>query len=450
MPKKALVLDGIANPKQDLFLRSTAPRTAYGGARGGGKSWAMRRKLILLALKYPGLNELLMRRTLAELEGNHLRPMLKELNGYVKYVDKNKTFTFPNRSTIKLGYCDTDNDVYQYQGQEYDVIGFEEATSFTPWMLDFISTSNRSTRTDFKPRIYYTCNPGGPGHDYIKRLFIDRDFTEDEKPDDYVFIPAKLTDNAVLMARDPGYMGKLKALPEHLRRAYLDGDWDALENQYFPEFRRETHVIEPFPIPGSWRRFRAMDWGYNDPCCVLWFAVAPDNRVYVYREIYQRQTAPSSMAQLIRKKSLGETISYTVASPDMWQKRGVHDMIGGESIAETFLINGVPLIKADNDRNIGWMRVRENLAMAPDGKPHVMIFSTCHDLIRTLPLLTYDKHDHEDVGDGCEDHAPEALRYGVMSRPSPVREKPANIRRRNLADPFTPLPEKPVGGFFNA
>ena len=447
--KKALVLDGVPNPKQDIFLKATASHIAYGGARGGGKSWAMRRKLILLAFKYPHLNELLLRRTLPELEGNHLRPMLAELNGYVKYVDKNKTFTFPNGSTIKLGYCDTDNDAFQFQGQEYDVVGFEEATSFTPFMLDYISTCNRSTRTDFSPRIYYTCNPGGPGHDYIKRLFIDRNFVEGENPDDYVFIQAKLTDNNVLMERDPGYINKLKALPEHLRRANLDGDWDALENQYFPEFRRDAHVIDPFPIPRSWKRFRAMDWGFNDPCCVLWFAVGPDSRVYVYQEIYQRQTPASLMAQLIKDKSKGEDISYTVASPDMWQRRGVRDVIGGESIAETFLINGVPLIKADNERMIGWARIRENLMMAADGKPYLQIFSTCHDLIRTLPLLTYDKHDHEDVSDGCEDHAPEALRYGVMSRPSPLKPKQEDVRRRILNDPFTPLPRKQVGGFFN-
>lgn len=460
MAKKALVLSGIPNPKQDLFLRATASHIAYGGARGGGKSWAMRRKLILLALRYPGLRELLLRRTLPELEGNHLRPMQEELNGFVKYVDKNKTFTFPNGSTIKLGYCDADNDAFQFQGQEFDVIGFEEATSFTPFMLDYISTANRSTRTDFKPRIYYTCNPGGPGHDYIKRLFIDRKFQEGENPDDYVFIQAKLTDNTVLMERDPGYMSKLKALPEHLRRANLDGDWDALENQYFPEFRRDVHVIEPFPIPREWRRFRAMDWGFNDPCCVLWFAIAPDSHLYVYREIYKNQTAPSEMARLIKKRSVAldvhgaqytEHITYTAASPDMWQKRGVRDAMGGETIADTFIKNGVPIIKADNDRLNGWMRVRENLALAPDEKPYLQIFSTCTDLIRTLPLLTYDKHDHEDVSDGCEDHAAEALRYGLMTRPSPAKRKAEIDKHRILIDPLTPLPRRQSeGGFFSA
>lgn len=433
MAKKALRLEGVPNPKQDLFLRAVAPRIAYGGARGGGKSWVLRRKFILLALRYPHLKLLLLRRTLAELDGNHTQPLLKELNGFAKYTKDNKTFTFPNGSTIKLGYCDTDNDVYQYQGQEYDVIGFEEATAFTEWMLTYIATSCRSTRTDFSPRIYYTCNPGGPGHDYIKRLFIDRQYEHGENPDDYVFIQAKVTDNTVLMETNPGYIKTLEALPEHLRKAYLDGRWDAVEGQYFSEFNPAVHVCAPFSIPRDWRRFRAMDWGYNDPCCVLWFAVAPDSHLYVYREIYQNQTAASEMAKLVKKRSVAfdeqgnqftEHITYTAASPDMWQKRGLRDAMGGETVADTFIANGVPIIKADNDRMNGWMRVRENLQIAPDGRPYVQIFSTCRDLIRTLPLLTYDKNDHEDVSDNCEDHAcltGDTL-VETLSGPVPIRE----------------------------
>ena len=460
MAKKALRLEGVPNPKQDLFLRAVAPRIAYGGARGGGKSWVLRRKFILLALRYAGLKLLLLRRTLAELDGNHTQPLLKELNGFAKYLKESKTFTFPNGSTIKLGYCDTDNDVYQYQGQEYDVIGFEEATAFTEWMLTYIATSCRSTRTDFSPRIYYTCNPGGPGHDYIKRLFIDRQYEHGENPDDYVFIQAKVTDNTVLMETNPGYIKTLEALPEHLRKAYLDGRWDTVEGQYFTEWDPSIHVCTPFTIPRDWRRFRSIDWGYNDPCAVYWYAVAPDSHLYVYREIYQNQTAASEMAKLIKKKSVGfdengnqytEHISYTAASPDMWQKRGVRDAMGGETIAETFIMNGVPVIKADNDRMNGWMRVRENLAVAPDGKPFVQVFSTCKNLIRTLPLLSYDKHDHEDVGDNQEDHAAESFRYGLMTRPSPAKRKQEEVRRRILIDPLTPLQREPApGGFFNA
>lgn len=450
---KTVFLKGVPNPKQEEFFLATARHIAYGGARGGGKSWAMRRKFVLLAMRYDGLKLLLLRRTFPELEANHIMPLRAELDGFAKYSTEKRMFTFPNGSIIKLGYCDTEADVYQYQGQEYDVIGFEEATQFTPFQMQYISTSNRTTRTDFSPRIYYTCNPGGVGHDYIKRLFIDRNFTEDEDPDDYVFIPAKVSDNKVLMEADPNYVKTLRALPEHLRKAYLDGDWDTVEGQFFSEFQRSVHVIEPFTIPNNWRRFRSMDWGFNDPCCVLWYAVAPDKHIYVYREYYQRQTLAKDVAADIREMSAFEQIDYTVASPDAWQQRGMRDVMQGESIADTFLYNGVPLIKADNNRMSGWQRVRENLAIADDGRPYVQIFSTCYNLIRTLPLLTYGKistGSHEDVAGNLEDHAPESLRYGLMSRPSPAPQRTLTKNKRPAYDPFS-MPKLRVveGGFFN-
>ena len=433
---KELELKGTPSERQIEFFKATARNIGYGGARGGGKSWAMRRKFVLLALNYEGLRLLLLRRTLPQLYENHERPLSIELNGYVNYNQTRHEFLFPNGSLIKMGYCEREEDVLQYQGQEFDVIGFEEATQFTEYQMRWLSTSCRSVRTDFKPRMYYTCNPGGPGHDYIKRIFVDRVYTEDEDGDDYVFIPAKVYDNAVLMENNPEYIKTLKALPDHLRRAYLDGDWDVIEGQYFSEWDRNKHVVEPFTIPREWRKFRAMDWGYNDPTCCLWFAVAPDGHIYVYREIYERQHLASDTAKQIKELSAFEEITYTVASPDMWQKRGVKDIMGGENIAETFTTMGVPLIKADNARVVGWQRVREFLSSSPDGSPYLRIFSSCKNLIRTLPTLYYDEHDHEDVSDKCEDHAPEALRYGCMSRPSPNKEMERVMAKVIKFDPF--------------
>lgn len=447
---KELTLKGIPSDRQAEFFKASAPHICYGGARGGGKSWALRRKFVMMCIRYPDLRLLMIRRKYQELEGNHILPLLNELNGFAKYIDAKKTFKFPNGSFIRLGYCDAENDVFQYQGQEYDAIGIDEATQLTQFQIQYIATSNRTTRTDFKPRMYYTCNPGGPGHDYIKRLFIDRNFTEYEKPEDYVFIPATVYDNKALMENDPQYINNLMQLPEHLRLAYLYGDWDATEGQYFSEFERRLHVVEPFDIPADWKRFRSMDWGYNDPCCVLWFAVAPDRRVFVYKEIYKRQVLASDMAKLILQRTdANEHISYTVASPDAWQNRGVKDVYGGENIAETFSKFGVPLMKADNSRLVGWQRVRENLALAPDGLPYLQIFSSCNNLIRTLPILVFDDHDHEDVSGRCEDHAAEALRYGCMSRPSPSRIKMLGSSGNVIAfDPFF-VPQKQETGFFN-
>ncbi|NLI54107.1 MAG: hypothetical protein GX417_07245 [Clostridiales bacterium] len=430
-----ILLKGYPNPRQREFFASKARHTAYGGARGGGKSWAMRRKFVLLALKYPDLQLLLLRRTLSELTENHVRSLRTELSGFVNYNQTQRVFTFPNGSRIKLGYCDNEQDVYRYQGQEYDVIGMEEATQFTESQMQFITTCNRSVRTDFSPRMYYTCNPGGVGHGWVKRLFIDRRYRSSERAEDYVFIPARVTDNPVLM-RDKSYLITLENLPEPLRRAHLDGDWDVLAGQYFGEFSRSRHVVEPFQIPKSWRKFRAMDWGYNDPCAVLWFAVAPGGRVYAYREYYERRVLSSETARRIRQLTGDEAMAYTAASPDAWQCRGMNASgdLSGMSIAEVFAHGGVPLIRADNARIPGWQRVREYLAEADDGLPKLLIFRTCENLIRTLPALTFDERFVEDVGGNCEDHAPEALRYGLMSRPAAASE-PKKPKAR-VYDPF--------------
>ena len=433
-----LELKGAPNPRQREFFLSRARHTAYGGARGGGKSWAMRRKLLLLALGYPELNVLIMRRTLPELRENHVIPLLKELKGAAKYNATERVFRFPNGSRLRLGYCDGANDIYQYQGQEYEVIGLEEATHFTEEQMQFMTTCNRTSRRDFSPRMYYTCNPGGVGHGWVKRLFIDRVYRRGERPEDYRFIPARIYDNPALITADPEYLRQLENLPEELRRAYLDGDWDVLAGQFFREFSRDRHVVEPFELPRWWRRFRSIDWGYNDPCAVLWHAVDGEGRVYTYRELYLRFTRADRAAELIRQQSEGEDIAYTVASPDMWQKRGAllkaNGGFEGESIAELFSHGGVPLTPADNSRISGWQRVRGYLADMPDGEPGLKMFSCCENLIRTLPQLIFDEVNREDAAQG-EDHAPESLRYALMSRPAAAR-RPA-VRQSSRFDPLS-------------
>lgn len=442
-----LILHGAPNPRQEEFFMSRARHTAYGGARGGGKSWAMRRKLVMLALNYPELNLLLLRRTLPELRENHILPLRRELNGVANYNATERVFEFPNRSRIKLGYCDTAGDVYQYQGQEYAVIGLEEATHFTEEQMRFLTTCNRTAKKGFTPRMYYTCNPGNVGHAWVKRLFIDRDYQCGEEAGDYVFIPARIWDNKVLLEADPGYIKQLEALPEELRRAHLEGDWDVHAGQYFMEFSRERHICEPFELPHWYKRFRSMDWGYNDPCCVLWHAVDPEGRVTTYRELYVRQMRAEDVAKRVRELDEGDEIAYTVASPDLWQHRGQNLRTSGgfegETLAEIFIKSGMPISPADNTRIAGWQRVRDYMAPAPDGEPRWRCFSTCRNLIRTLPLLMYDEHAREDAAEG-EDHAPEALRYGLMSRP--LASLPPEKPKWPAFDPLD-LAKKPRSGY---
>ena len=185
----------VPNPKQVEFFKANATHIGYGGSRGGGKSWAGRRKAVMLCMNYAGLKGVILRRTMPELRNNHIIPLMSELHGYAKYNSDQRAFLFPNGSRLCLGYCDNEGDLLQYQGQEFDFIEFEEATHFPEEWIKFICTSLRTTRTDFKPRVYYTTNPGGVGHAYIRRIFIDKQYKEGENPEDYVFIAASIYDN---------------------------------------------------------------------------------------------------------------------------------------------------------------------------------------------------------------------------------------------------------------
>jgi phage terminase large subunit len=382
---------------------------------------------VLLALTYPGLKVLFLRRTLGQLYENHILPLLGMLQGIARYSSQTKTFIFPNGSRIRMGYCDNDTDVQSYQGLEEDVIFYEEATQFKQAWIEFINTCNRSTRSDFKPRIYYTTNPGGVSHAYFKRLFIDKQYKDNEKPGDYDFIAATVYDNDILMKNNPEYIDVLLALPEHLRKAHLEGDWNAMAGQFFSEFRETVHVVEPFEVPESWLRFKALDWGSAKPYAVVWGALDYDGCMYIYRELYgckegefnigTKETAVEVARSV--KKAETEKTTLSIADPAIWIKTGS----SGPSIYEDFCSEGVYFSKAVNDRLQGWQQVRNRLKGDKHG-PKIKIFDTCEHLIRTLPMLSHDKHRLEDVNSDEEDHLADALRYLLMARPwSPTPEK---------------------------
>lgn len=431
-----LRLVGKPSPKQQLFFDSTARYTAYGGSRGGGKSWALRRKLILMAFRYAGLKTLLVRRTLPELRENHIFPLLAELGKAVSYSESSHCFTFPNGSRLVLGYCDKERDVLRYQGQEYDVIALDEATQLTEFQFATFKACLRGAN-DLPKRMYLTCNPGGVGHAWVKRLFLDRQFHSGENAADYTFIPAGVYDNEVLMKRDPGYVRQLETLPDGLRRAWLDGSWDVFEGQYFPEFSRRIHVCEPFELPSDWTFFGAMDYGF-DMLAMLWLALSPDRTLYVYREFGRSGLTLTAAAQAVAAHSGSEVTDYIAASPDLWNRRQDSGLSG---VAIMSACADLPtLIKADNRRIIGWRNLREFLATDNGKKPRLQIFSTCTELIRCLPALLHDKHSPEDASSQPHalTHFPEALRYGVMSIPDVHSDAPD----RPIWEGFV---EKPMG-----
>lgn len=427
--KTEVRLQGKPSEKQSLFFRSTARYTAYGGARGGGKSWALRRKLILLCFHYPGLSCLLVRRSLPELRENHLYPLLSEVGDVVEYNETTHTFRFPGGSRLVLGYCDNERDVLRYQGQEYDIIALDEATQLTEFQFSTFKACLRGANS-FPKRIYLTCNPGGIGHAWVKRLFVDRLFRTGENPDDYAFIPAGVYDNKVLMEKDPAYVNGLRSLPEGLRRAWLEGSWDVFEGQFFPEFSREIHVCTPFEIPRSWKRFGGLDYGF-DMLAVLWAAVDPiHGTVYIYREFSRSGLTLTAAAQAVARESI-ESVDYLAASPDLWNRRQDSGLSGVMLMSG---VQGMPtLIKADDRRVIGWRNLREFLTTGSESStggraflsageekhPHLQIFSTCTELIRTLPALLHDKTHPEDASSEPHSvtHFPEALRYALMAIP---------------------------------
>ncbi len=426
------------NEKQQAFFESTAKYTAYGGARGGGKSWAMRMKLILLALNYDGIQILLLRRTLAELRENHLLPMMALLKDVAHYSYGEKEFRFSNGSRIKLGYCDTENDVLQFQGQAYEVIGLEEATHFTEFQFLALTESNRASgnmKARFKPRMYFTCNPGGVGHEWVKRRFIDRDFRGSEKPDEYLFIKSLVFDNRFIMENNPEYLDTLMNLPEVRRKAMLYGDWDAFEGAFFPEFDPSRHIIpDESVIPENAIRFRALDYGLDMTAC-LWCAVSDDGTVIVYKELYESNLLLSEAAEkIVSLTDKSEKIRYTVASPDLWNRRQDSGKSGFDIMSGRGLSH---LIKADNSRIAGWRVVREYLKAGQSfgGEAKLKIMRGCKNLIRCIPLLRFDDKVREDAAESPHEitHAPEALRYALMSRQP--RQKP--VRKRFLGSIYT-------------
>ena len=384
---------GTPSPKQEEFLLAKNRFIAYGGARGGGKSWAVRTKAKLLALRYPGIKLLIMRRTFPELRENHILPLVGELMGIATYKDSDKSFTFCNGSRLRFGYCDNDADVLQYQGQEFDVIFMDEATHFSEYQFSTLTACLRGAN-DFPKRMYLTCNPGGVGHHWVKRLFIDRKYQGAEKPDDYCFIQAKVTDNKVLMDNDPGYVEMLDNLPDDLRRAWRDGDWDLFVGQYFNEWRREIHTCEPFEIPKDWKRYFSMDYGL-DMLAAYWIAVDWQGKAYVYREVFQPNLIISEAAAAI-KAAENEQIYARFAPPDLWNRR----QDTGRSVAEIFAQHGLSLSKASNDRVAGWLDMKEWLQPVLDeegnASSNLTIFRNCTNLIESIPALQFDQKNPSD------------------------------------------------------
>lgn len=437
-------------PKQEIFMRDRHRHVAFGGARGGGKSWAVRFKAKVLGLKHAGIRMCIIRRTYPELIENHIKPLKAMLgvggkDALAVYNDSRKEMRFVNGSELLFRYCNCEKDLNNFQGVEFDVVFIDEATQLRQEWIEKINACVRGVNS-FPKRTYYTCNPGGVSHGYIKRLFIDRAFEANENPEDYSFVQSLVTDNKALMESDPNYLKQLEALPPKLREAWLNGRWDIFEGAFFEEFRatpepqacydegitveealqehRWTHVIRPFEVPKSWKVYRSYDFGFGKPFACNWYAVDYDGCAYMIAELYGCTGTPNEGVKWSPEKQFAEIarierehpllkgkVVHGVADPSIW------DGSRGIAIIEEAEKQHLWFDKGINDRIPGWMQIHERLKFDGDGRAMLYIFDTCKDSIRVFPLMMYDEHKPEDLDTDLEDHILDSVRYFCMMRP---------------------------------
>ncbi|MGD1210706.1 MAG: terminase family protein [Candidatus Acidiferrales bacterium] len=479
--------------KQQEFHASPAKYRLFGGAAGPGKTKALLMEAILQAHEHPGANTLLLRRTFPELEQSLLlyfrREVPREL--YKSFHESKHVVEWWNGSTTRFGYCQSESDVYQYQGAEFLFIGIDELTMFTLRQWQFLTSRNRCPVAGAFPCMAGATNPGNIGHAWVKSLWIDRQAAPGmENPDaydpaDYDFIPARVADNPIYAA-DEHYLKTLRALPSHLRRAFLDGEWDVFAGQYFDRFDLSRHVVRAEQIDWKpwWPRWISIDWGFEHPAAVYWHASIPGapltgappgardpvaeehtgksacgaNRAVSYREYVTHRTPPRELAREIVARSLSseqqqqiprrpqnglarddngegaradrEHIDAVYLSPDAFARRTDEQSIA-DQMGDVFIAAGLPRpIPADDDRVGGWMLMYQMLDAG-----EWLLTDNCIELIRTLPNLIRDPARVEDVEKMDGDDPADAARYGLKSRYAARRGDPDGWRSRMpLAD----------------
>lgn len=417
------------SPRQKSFIEADADEVLFGGAAGGGKSYGQLLDAFRYAFVYKNSKQLILRRTYKELERSLIRVALEIYpKGAYTYNDSKHTMIFQNGSLIDFGYCDTTKAVYQYQSSEYDMIRFDELTHFEEFQYIYLLSRLRGA-LPYPRQMKSSTNPGGVGHHWVKARFIDpappdTEFTtkkEDGETGTRIFLPSKLQDNIFLQKADPRYRARLENLPEAERKALLYGDWDIFQGQYFTEFNREIHVIEPFEIPKEWRRYVSIDYGL-DMLAVYWTAFDTRGRGYVYKELCAPDLPIYEAAQAIKTYMGEEEIYQMFAPPDLWGR----ERQTGKTQAQLFYEHGLTLSRAKNDRVAGWMNMKEWMRPYRDEAGEVTanlrIFSTCRELIRCIPALIRDEKNPSDCSTQPHDitHSPDSIRYLLAGWPAPA------------------------------
>jgi len=436
-----------SGPQTD-FLSANEREVFYGGARGGGKTYS----LLIAPLRFvdkPTSRALLIRRSMPELRDVifQTQQIYPKVVPGAKFKTQENTWHFPSGARIEFGYCENLQDVLRYQGQSYSWIGVDELPQYgSPDVWHFLRSSLRSADTSIPLHMRATGNPGNIGSRWVKELFIEpaKPNTRFAEKVEYElegktlsteitrkFIPASVWDNPYL-TQDGSYIAMLASLPEVKRKQFLYGDWDVVEEGAFPDFNRATHVVEPFEVPHGWTRIRAADFGFSSHSAILWGAIDYDNNIWIYRELYVNRLTADQLGRMIREVEEGDgRIQDAVLDSSCWARRGDR----GPSIAETLNAEGCrfrPSDRSPGSRVSGKIEIHKRLMVDEDtDEPGIRFFETCPNVIRQLASIPLDKRNPEDVDTHAEDHAYDALRYMVSSRPTNLRTAYENTPKTN-------------------
>ena len=439
--------------KQNEFINTEAFEVLFGGAAGGGKSHGQLIDALLYALKYPKSSQILFRSTFSDLEKSLIRKSRSLYPSRIAtYNDSKHTWKLANGSIIDFGYIQYEKDVYQYQSAEYDVIRFDELTHFTEFEYTYMISRCRGANS-YPKHIKSSTNPGGIGHTWVKKRFIDigepnvihKCKLDTGEEITRVFIPSLVQDNKFMLEYDPDYVKRLDALPEKERKALKYGNWDIFDGVFFSEFDRRIHVIEPFEIPQHWNKYISFDYGL-DKFAVLFIAIDTKGKAYVYNYIHKEGLIASEAAQTLKSYMRKETYKDIYAPTDLWAT----DRHTGKTTAEIFMENGINLTQASRKREAGWLTIKEWLKVRKTRHEqtgeeiltsNLVIFNNVLPLIEYLPQIQIDEKNPNDCALEPHEltHICDALRYFCVSRTSPSKE--IIDRQKTFYDMFEEKPQ---------
>ena len=434
-------------PRQQEFLNATLKYKypLYGGAKGGGKSRILRWALLGLLLKWAAEGHKSVRVALfcedyPALKDRHITKIKTEFPKYLGDLIDSQTegLGFILKPQFGGGVLALRNldDPSKYASSEFAAAAIDELTKNKREVFDQLRSIIRWPGISHNPIMAGT-NPGDIGHEWVKKLWLDRQFgPDDPDPNQVFFVKSLPTDNPY---NTQEYIEELKRLPEKLRKAYLEGNWDVFAGQFFTEWDKEQHTCQPFIIPDSWKRYRAYDYGHENPACCLWFAVDYDGRVYVYRELYyfkgHKKDIDLQVKDILRL-SEGENYEFSVADPSIFSPVGFTDKYGGQTIAESFARQGIIFMPGSNRRADGWALMHQYLRWDTENKPKLIYFNTCYNSIRTIPIQIHDEKKPEDIDSEGEDHAVDTIRYGLMTLHERKSARPPTEIERKLQERY--------------